>query len=158
MSNILGFIYENYNDKNVFYEESRDQNNNRYNKQTKKDKYNYSYNYNENTNLFQEYGLYGIKNYGTNCYLNSGLQIIARCDSFIDWLKKSDYPNENCPFLNLIKKTLNILINNYYFNPKDFIEYFANKNSEFPTNKQNCSQLFIRTVLQILMKKLKIVC
>ena len=154
MSNILDLGYENNNDENLYYEERKDQNKNIYN-QIKKDKYDYSYNYNENLNLFQEYRLCGIKNYGANCYLNSGLQIIARCDSFIDWLNNSDYPNANCPFLNMIKKTVNILLNKYYFDPKDFIEYFSNKNSEFQIDKQNCSQLFIRNVFSNINEEIK---
>ena len=90
-------------------------------------------------------GLSGIRNYGANCYLNAGLQIISRCDIFIKWLKNTNYNNKEFPFLNLIKNTINQLLKNEYLDPKPFIIYFTSKNTEFQFYTQNCSQLFIRT-------------
>ena len=108
---------------------------------------NNSHRYNEKEKLFKEYGLCGIKNYGTNCYLNSGLQIISRCEKFVEYLNGNDFPVENCPFYNILKKTINIILKYEYLDPKDFMNFFIEKNSDFTPNAQNCSQLFIRTVL-----------
>ena len=90
-------------------------------------------------------GLCGIKNYGANCYLNAGLQIISRCDIFIKWLKNKNYNNYDFPYFNLVKMTINQLLKDKTLDPKDFIEYFSSKNPEFQLYSQNCSQLFIRT-------------
>ena len=106
-------------------------------------------------NLFKEYGLCGIKNYGANCYLNSGLQIISRCNIFIDWLKKSDYPDYACPFFNILKKTIQKILDSEHLDPNEFITYFSKNNSEFPPNNQNCSQLFVRTVFSNINKEIK---
>ena len=92
-------------------------------------------------------GLCRIKNYGANCYLNSGLQIISRCSKFIDYLKNNDFPKDIYPFCNILKYTIDQILNKDYLDPNDFIEYFSKNNSEFPRKSQNCSQLFIRTVL-----------
>ena len=92
-------------------------------------------------------GVCGIKNYGANCYLNSGLQIISRCEIFIKWLKSKNYNNADFPFVNLIKNTINELLKkNATFDPLEFIKYFSSKNPEFQISSQNCSQLFIRTL------------
>ena len=115
-----------------------------YNYQNRK-KYN-SYN-NYKDKLFKEYELCGIRNYGTNCYLNSGLQIISRCTKFIEYLNNNNFPKYDCPFYNILKDTIDQILNRDYLDPIDFIEYFSKNNSEFPPNSQNCSQLFIRTVL-----------
>ena len=123
--------------------------------------YSYTYNYlnmqnlnnnnNEINNIInnekKQNSLCRIYNYGFNCYMNSGLQIISRCDKLIEWLKISNFPKEECPFFNIIKFTLNEILNSNVFDPKNFIKYFASLNKDFPPNTQNCSQLFIKTVL-----------
>ena len=113
------------------------------------------YIYYERKNLFKEYGLCGIKNYGTNCYLNSGLQIISRCEKFVEYLNENDFSEENCPFYNILKKTINIILKNEYLDPREFMEFFIEKNSDFTPNAQNCSQLFIRTVLSNINNEIK---
>ena len=117
--------------------------------------YNNNYSREKGRNLFKEYGLCGIKNYGANCYLNSGLQIIARCDIFIEWLNKINYPKEDCPFIYLIRNVLNEILKSDNFIPKAFINDFCRKNDEFHPNTQNCSQLFIRTVLSNINDEIK---
>ena len=79
----------------------------------------------EKISLFKEYGLCGITNYGYNCYLNSGLQIISRCDIFIKWLNESKYPSNQCPRFYLFKKTINEILNLTYFDPKEFISFLC---------------------------------
>ena len=44
---------------------------------------NNSYTYYEREKIFKENRLCGIKNYDTNSYLNSGLQIISRCEKLV---------------------------------------------------------------------------
>ena len=115
---------------------------------------NNSYAYYEREKVFKENRLCGIKNYGTNCYLNSGLQIISRCEKFVEYLNRNDFPVQYCPFYNILKKTI---INLKYkdLDPREFMNFFIGKNSDFTPNAQNCSQLFIRTVLSNINNEIK---
>ena len=79
-------------------------------------------------------GLCGMKNYGANCYLNSGLHIIERCDIFISWLKSNNYDNydkKDFPFLYLIKNMLEEIYKTKIVDPKYFIKIFSEKNTDF---------------------------
>ena len=111
-----------------------------------------NYSNNENNNLINSEGnkpsLCRIYNYGSNCYMNSGLQIISRCDKFIEWINQSNYPDAECPFFNLLKTTLYHILycDNDIFDPKIFMNYFNSKNKDFPPNTQNCSQLFFNSL------------
>ena len=123
----------------------------------------------------------GIQNIGNNCYLNSGLQILARCYPFVIELlnikfKKNNriiqvnppikYNNELSSFSNnnkynnnneeikskyidLILESMVTLLfkENKYYQPNEFIDYFCRLNKEFKKGYQNCSQNFIRTLL-----------
>ena len=107
----------------------------------------------EKKKIFLKLKLCGIKNYGTNCYLNSGLQIISKCEKFIHWLLKNNFPQELI-FCNLLKNTCNMILNSHFYHPKDFMDYFCSKNLDFIKNAQNCSQSFIRAVLSNINKEI----
>ena len=116
--------------------------------------YHYKQNFNNNNeinkninNEKKQYSLCKIYNYGFNCYMNSGLQIISRCDKFREWLKNSYYPKEECPFIDIIKNIIEKILYSYLCDPKVFIRYFTSRNKDFPPYSQNCSQYFIKTVL-----------
>ena len=88
----------------------------------------------------------GIYNYGNNCYLNSGLQIIARCKSFFKELENfSAYDDFIYLLYNAIDKLLNYNISAY--DPLEFINAFCEKNIDFVMGNQCCSQTFIRTLI-----------
>ena len=123
----------------------------------------------------------GIQNIGNNCYLNSGLQILARCYPFVIELlnikfKKNNriiqvnppikYNNELSSFSNnnkynnnneeikskyidlILESMITLLFKeNKYYQPNEFIDYFCRLNKEFKKGYQNCSQNFIRTLL-----------
>ena len=97
--------------------------------------------------VINKHSLCRIYNYGNNCYMNSGLQIISRCDKFIEWINNSHYPKKECPFFNLLKHSLNKILYSEEFDPKNFMDYFHSINKDFTPDSQNCSQLFIKTVI-----------
>ena len=106
-------------------------NNNRYN--------------NSNTNYYYYSNNKGIINYGGNCYLNSGLQIIASCDELIKELE--NYNSENYILINLLKDAIKKVTNWELFDPKNFIDYYSTINNEI-AYLNNCSQNFIRTLIR----------
>lgn len=87
----------------------------------------------------------GIINYGGNCYLNSGLQIIASCDKLIKELE--NYNSEKYILINLLKDAIKKVTNWELFDPKDFIDYYSYINNEI-AYLNNCSQNFIRTLIR----------
>ena len=87
----------------------------------------------------------GIINYGNNCYLNSGLQILAACDKFVEELKNDKY-NES-RLIKLLNDAFNNILKGDLYDPKDFLDYFCSINLEF-FGSQSCSQNFIRTLLK----------
>ena len=105
-------------------------------------KYNYGF----------EKDLCGIKNYGNNCYFNSGLQILVSCERFLEELKKYN----TCyggPLTKLLREAIYILQNEKKYEPYAFLTYFTKKNTEF-FGVQSCSQNFIRTLLKNLNDEL----
>ena len=100
------------------------------------------------------FSLCRIHNYGSNCYLNAGLQILSRCDKFTKWLNSVDYPKDDFCFFYILKDTINQISKSSFFNPLNFINYFTSKNKNFTINSQNCSQLFIKTVLSNLNEEI----
>ena len=110
--------------------------------------------YNEKSELFKSFNLCGIRNYGSNCYLNSGLQILSRCDKFINWLNDTEYPEEYCPIYNSVKYSCNEILNSFYFIPKELIQILHQYNNEFNPKLPNCSQSFIRTVINNINKEI----
>jgi len=88
----------------------------------------------------------GIENIGNNCYLNSGLQILARCSSFVEKLQV--FYSANYPFIALLYDAfINLLTKKEHYNPLPFVNKFCSINKEFNVGEQSCSQNFIRTVL-----------
>ena len=100
------------------------------------------------------YELCGIKNIGNNCYLNSGLQILARCPSFAD--KLIPFNSNKYPFCMLLNQAFNSLLNKREYDPSFFVKYFCEKNIDFMIGEQNCSQNFIRTVLTNVNDEIKL--
>lgn len=104
-------------------------------------------NYNE-INYYQNNSeVCGIKNLGNNCYLNSGLQILASCEELVKLLDSNKYENLG-EIVKEFKKALKTLLNKKIYNPKKFIDCFCKLNKDFIKGSQNCSQNFIRTILR----------
>ena len=87
----------------------------------------------------------GIRNIGNNCYLNSGLQIIASCNELVYELNNSSSIGK---FIQLLKDAIRSLLNDRIYDPTDFIDYFSRYNSDFIRGSQCCSQNFIRTLIK----------
>lgn len=111
---------------------------------------------NNNNNIFltnynnKETNICGIKNYNNNCYFNSGLQILASCNKFVEELKKY---NSDSFLVRLIKEAVDKLLNEKKYDPLNFLNYYTYLNKEF-LGVQSCSQNFIRTLLRNLNKEL----
>ena len=92
--------------------------------------------------------IHGLINIRNNCYLNAGLQILARCYPLVMELLDC-----NCEKNDLLKSFLNTMLlilftKNKLYNPTEFMECFCKTNKEFVIGQQNCSQNFIRTILK----------
>ena len=87
----------------------------------------------------------GLQNIGNNCYLNSGLQILARCSSFLE--KLQCFYDVKFPFISLLYDTFTKLLTEKNYDPSPFVKKFCEMNHEFNFGEQSCSQNFIRTVL-----------
>ena len=87
----------------------------------------------------------GIINLGNNCYLNSGLQILASCDELVYELFG---PDSNQRIIPNIKDAIYSLLTKKMYNPTNFIDYFCRKNKDFIRGNQCCSQNFIRTLIR----------
>ena len=99
-----------------------------------------------NDSELSESEIYGIMNFGSNCYLNSGLQIIASCQELIYELNK--IPNSQI-IISYIKEAISSLLKQEkIYNPKNFIDYFCSINSDFIIGSAGCSQNFIRTIIR----------
>ena len=90
----------------------------------------------------------GLVNIGNNCYLNAGLQILARCYPLLIELLKSNYEKDE-----LIKVFVEVMLaltfaEEKYYNPTKFVNCFCKRNKDFIVGEQNCSQDFIRTILR----------
>lgn len=96
----------------------------------------------------EENQINGIINISNNCYLNAGLQILSRCYPLFIELLNSNY--EKDPLIKLFVESITSILfkKDKFYNPKDFIEYFCERNKDFIFGKQNCSQDFIRTLLR----------
>jgi len=89
-----------------------------------------------------------IINISNNCYLNSGLQILSRCDPLIESLLSCNYENNELMKL-FLQAMINLLfMKGKFYNPTKFMKSFCKKNKDFIYGEQNCSQSFIRTILR----------
>ena len=95
----------------------------------------------------------GIKNVGNNCYLNSGLQILARCEKFVEKIQK--FYDTKFPFIVSLYNAFQQLLSGNVYDPTNFIKYFCSINPEFKEGEQSCSQNFIRTVLNSVNNEIK---
>ncbi len=89
----------------------------------------------------------GIKNIGNNCYLNSGLQILASCEELV-YLLRNYKLNKNNIAAKLNEAFNQLLYGDGEYNPYDFINCFCSKNIDFIKGTQCCSQNFIRTLIR----------
>jgi ubiquitin C-terminal hydrolase len=87
----------------------------------------------------------GIINYGNNCYLNSGLQILATCEKFVKELEK--YKGLKSGLISLLNEALDKILKEKIYDPRNFEIYFCKLNNEY-LGAQKCSQTFIRRLLR----------
>ena len=113
----------------------------------------YTSNRSTNQAKTNEKDLCGIKNIGNNCYLNSGLQILARCSSFSK--KLAPFNSNKYPFIMHLYQVFESLLNKKEYDPSLFVKYFCEKNKDFVKGEQSCSQNFIRTVLNNVNDEIK---
>ena len=105
--------------------------------------------YEPNRSLRPNSDVCGIINLGNNCYLNSGLQILASCEKLVSHLNNNfDYVCGNNNILYLLKDAFETLLYKKIYDPERFINYFCRVNNDFFKGTQNCSQNFIRTVIR----------
>ena len=104
---------------NKVFQSNRSLNNQKYYFQKK---YEDDYNYNKSR-------VCGIRNLGNNCYLSSGLQILASCKELMKFLNNNENNRNN--IVNELKNALNALLSGgNTYNPKNFIEKFCLENSD----------------------------
>ena len=104
---------------------------------------------NSNRSLRLNTDVCGIINLGNNCYLNSGLQILASCEKLVDYLNNNlDYTFKNNNIIGYLKDAFDSLLYKKIYDPERFINYFSSLNNGFFRGTQNCSQNFIRTVIK----------
>ena len=108
------------------------------------EKYGFS-RYNDDESEYSNPKICGIINLGNNCYLNSGLQIMASCIELVNELKEINISNRIIPYM---KEAMLSLLSKKIYNPEKFINYFCSKNSDFIRGSQCCSQNFIRTLIR----------
>lgn len=91
--------------------------------------------------------VHGIKNYGYNCYINSGLQILSKIEKLTEQIKAYSGKSE---LLNSLKNVFEFLNKSDEYkkslDPRDFMEKYLSYNNEFKKS-QNCSQSFIRKLI-----------
>jgi ubiquitin C-terminal hydrolase len=91
--------------------------------------------------------VHGIKNYGYNCYINSGLQILSKIEKLTEKIKSYSGKSE---LLNSLKNAFEFLNKSDEYkkslDPRDFMEKYLSYNNELKKS-QNCSQSFIRKLI-----------
>ena len=93
----------------------------------------------------------GIINYGNNCYLNSGLQILASCNKLVKELEK--YKSIKNGLISLINDAFYKILKEDIYDPINILVYFCHINKEIIL-AQYCSQNFIRKILKNLNDEL----
>ena len=85
--------------------------------------------------------VYSIKNKENNCYLNSGLQILASCNELVDLINHYHYyiKNQTKNILTELDDAFNTLLNDKIYDPTNFINYFCSLNVNFIRGSQCCS-------------------
>lgn len=117
------------------------------NNYNKEDKYKYSV-----KNIYsQERFPNPIKNYGNNCYLNTGLQIIACCNEIKPIIYNS---RSQSPLIRLMKDFLHSNSKSLVYEPKELIQYLSSIDEDFILNNQKCSQNFIRILIKSINKEI----
>lgn len=95
----------------------------------------------------QKSKVHGIKNYGYNCYINSGLQILSKIEKLTEKIKSYSGKSE---LLNSLKNVFEFLNKSDEYqkllDPRDFMEKYLSYNNELKRS-QNCSQSFIRKLI-----------
>ena len=117
-------------------------------------------NYNYNRSFKPNSGVCGIINIGNNCYLNSGLQILASCELLVNELERNgsnDHYNNN-KIVTLLNNAFDTLLNKGIYDPEVFMDHFCKINYDFIKGSQSCSQNFIRTVIRNINDCLKKTC
>ena len=102
---------------------------------------------NYNRSLKSNYEICGIRNIGNNCYLNSGLQILASCTELVNELQKSSYKSFGQNIISLLNDAFENLLCKIEYNPENLIKFFCKINYDFSVGSQCCSQNFIRTLI-----------
>lgn len=92
-----------------------------------------------------------IINYGNNCYLNSGLQILSSCNSLVQELNK--YKDFKIGLIGLMNEAFYKITKEDIYDPQKLFSYFCFLNKE-PIRVQYCSQNFIRKILKNLNDEL----
>jgi len=143
--------YNNSNAMNKYSNYSHMKNNKNYNSMENNNNI-MSYNKNDNDkyyfNNLKVSKVCGIKNKENNCYLNSGLQILASCNELVDLINHCHYYLKNKTILTELEDAFNALLNNKNYDPTNFINYFCSLNVNFIRGSQCCSQDFIRTLIR----------
>ena len=106
------------------------------------EKYGFS-RYDDDESEYSNQPICGIINLGNNCYLNSGLQIMASCVELVNELEGINSSQRIIPHM---KEAIFSLLSKKIYNPDKFINYFCSKNYDFIRGSQCCSQNFIRTL------------
>ena len=141
---------DNYDNKYGNISNNKDNNNdptNYHDKNKNIDKFNRG---NDNKYYYSQNDTGGIINFGNNCYLNSGLQILASSELFVNELNK--YSNDKFKLLYLLKEAVYKILNKELYDPRNFLNYFREISRDFYS--QSCSQNFIRTLLKSLDKQI----
>jgi ubiquitin C-terminal hydrolase len=105
--------------------------------------------------------LTGLNNLGNTCYINTCLQNLIHCSSFINkFLEAFKYYNNSTPisntFYNLITEITDNdrFYNKEFISPVEFVETFRNIHSNFEKYQEHDTQEFCRYLLQDFNKEL----
>ena len=87
----------------------------------------------------------GIKNVENNCYLNSGLQILASCKELVNYI---NYNRFDSKIVKELDYAFSHLLKGEQYDPSHFMELFVSQNRDFMIVNQCDSQNFIRTLIR----------
>ena len=105
--------------------------------------------------------LTGLNNLGNTCYINTCLQNLIHCSSFINkFLDSFKYYNKSTPISNTFYNLITELTDNSRFynkdfiNPVEFVDTFRNIHQNFEKYQEHDTQEFCRYLLQDFNKEL----